>query len=130
MLPKSISALASCTTSVYVNLSKNSLTPFGLDFLHDSENQVNLFFSRCSRSSFFASTLFNTSCRKLVALGKPQIHLVLHSLAKFLGESECKGTTNINTNQIFKRKNSQKHESFRESLQTKTYAFILYIRYA
>ena len=25
--------------------------PFGLDFFHDSENQVNLFFSRCSRSS-------------------------------------------------------------------------------
>ena len=25
LLPKSISALASCTTSVYVNLSKNSL---------------------------------------------------------------------------------------------------------
>jgi len=30
--------------------------PFGLDFLHDSENQVNLFFSRCSRSSFCAFT--------------------------------------------------------------------------
>ena len=44
--------VASCTTSVYVNLSKNSLMPFGLDFFHDSENQVNLFFSRCSRSSF------------------------------------------------------------------------------
>ena len=43
--------VASCTTSVYVNLSKNSLMPFGLDFFHDSENQVNLFFSRCSRSS-------------------------------------------------------------------------------
>ena len=47
-------ALASCTTSVYVNLSKNSLMPFGLDFFHDSENQVNLFFSCCSRSSFQA----------------------------------------------------------------------------
>ena len=45
-------ALASCTTSVYVNLSKNSLMPFGLDFFHDSENQVNSFLSRCSRSSF------------------------------------------------------------------------------
>ena len=52
-LPKSISALASCTTSVYVNLSKNSL------FV-------------------------------------PQ--------PKFLGESECKGTTNIDTLQIFKQK--------------------------
>ena len=29
--------------SVYENLSKNSLMPFGLDFSHDSENQVNLF---------------------------------------------------------------------------------------
>ena len=46
--------IASCTTSVYVNLSKNSLMPFGLDFLHDSEIQMNLSFSRCSGSSFFA----------------------------------------------------------------------------
>ncbi len=53
-LPKSISALASCTTSVYVNLSKNSLMPFGLDFFHDSESQVNLSFARYSRSSFFS----------------------------------------------------------------------------
>ena len=59
--------IASCTTSVYVNLSKNTF--------------------------FF----------------KPQ--------PRFLGESECKGTTIINTIQILKQKNSQKHESFRESLQ-------------
>ena len=84
--------VASCTTSVYVNLSKNSF--------------------------FCASTqIIDTSCRKSAALGKPQIHLVLHSLARFLGESECKGTTIINTIQILKQKNSQKHESFRESLQ-------------
>ena len=46
--------LASCTTSVYVNLSKNSLMPFGLDFFHDSESQVNLSFARYSRSFFFS----------------------------------------------------------------------------
>ena len=52
-----IIALASCTTTslFYVIFSKNSLTPFGLEFSHDSENQVNLFFSRCSRNSFSAS---------------------------------------------------------------------------
>jgi len=55
--------VASCTTSVYVNLSKNS---FFLPF------------------------------------------------ANFLRESGCKGTKNINTNQTFKQKNSQKHKSFRE----------------
>ena len=32
--------------------------PFGLDFFHDSEIQVNLFFSRCSRSSFCALARF------------------------------------------------------------------------
>ena len=81
--------LASCTTSVYVNLSKNS-------FFHAPTQN------------------FDSPSRKLTAIGKPQIHLVLHSLAKFLRESGCKGTKNINTNQTFKHKNSQKHESFRE----------------
>ena len=60
---------------------------------------------------------FDTSCRKSTALSKPQIHLVLHSLARFLGESECKGIKNTNTLQILKQKNSRKRESFRESLQ-------------
>ena len=68
LLPKCLyksyyKALASCTTSVYVNLSKNS---------------------------FF------------------------YAVARFLSESGCKGTNNFNTIQTFKRKNSQKHESFRE----------------
>ena len=88
--------LASCTTSVYVNLSKNSLMPFGLDFLHDSENQVNLF-----------------SLAALEVLLVPQ--------PRFLSESECKGTTNINTIQIFKQKNSRKTKDFRECLQNMYY---------
>ena len=52
-------------------------------------------------------------------------HFLFKPQPRFLGESECKGTTIINTIQILKQKNSQKHESFRESLQISNTHYIL-----
>jgi hypothetical protein len=44
-----------------------------------------------------------------------------------LFESGCKGTAFFNTIQIFSKKNSQKHESFRECLQIYNYTLFIYI---
>ena len=38
----------------------------------------------------------------------------IFGIIAFLGESECKGTQNINTIQTFKQKSFEKHESFRD----------------
>ncbi len=49
------------------------------------------------------------------------------SALSFLSESGCKGTTFFLSHQTFSKKNSQKHESFRECLQYLIYTLLIYI---
>ena len=77
-----------------------------------------------------SAQIIDFSSRKSAALDIAQVNLALCSFAGFLSESECKGTTNINTLQIFKRKNSRKPKDFRDCLQIRLFLIILYIRYA
>ena len=77
--------------------------------------------------SFCASTqIIDFSSRKSAALDIAQVNLALCSFAGFLSESECKGTTNINTLQIFKRKNSRKPKDFRDCLQLNLIPYYIY----
>ena len=49
------------------------------------------------------------------------------SVLSFLSESGCKGTTFFLSLQTFSKKNSQKHESFRECLHLEYYTLFIYI---
>jgi hypothetical protein len=75
-------------------------------------------YENLSKNSFFsASPVFDFSSRKPAALGIAQVDLALHSLARFLGESGCKGTHFSTTNQILWQLFFKNNESFPDYLQ-------------